>query len=389
MLFNINDAKVACACMKYSQSCHSVRSMKYCETCKTRKCLFCTLQNVKSSSCGKCSKEYNSDESYCSRCYVCPKCNADLVTSQYLYKLKEGTMDTYELIRKREDKDKYIGKSVTFKCACGYKFSTGVGKKEQKLQEIVMEDVKTCQERRYDELVEYYKWVLNYHRIEDKKAQIRWKSEIMEMFSHFEISKVLKNEYIDELNKRREEIIKSRDDSIGGKYPVPKRLTKKFSQICVSCLSNVSNTPLSEKIPVVYTMPMIGFSFEKVKNLDNEETCDVPILLSIMNEGVQAKVEYEDIGFELNSSQKLFGDIPTCLLSQVKGNVEECKLELSKRDPSIFSKLSYREGTTVKIIEQGTSWSTLLINVTIGYKQKEFEIQLTFNDEFINYRCHL
>lgn len=407
MKYLINDAKVSCPCIdsKDHRSWNSLSTTKYCTNCHLKRCQNCTLHSPILNLCLRCKREYSNNETYCYRCYTCPICDSDLITHPLSYKStgKNNGIELYELIRNGNKGDKIVAKSVYFKCKdpkCNFRFNTNIETKPQTLQDIVMNNIKDEVDVTYEILKDYYDWLLNYHRILDKKQQRKWKSEILKRFQTFEIAEILKAENLKELNLKEIEIINEINNTpnVDKLFPIPKKLFKKMNDICLSCLEEIGP---DLRTPLVYVVPMIGYLSSKVKELTYGELLNVPILISIINKsademsisliGDNIELQEFKIGYDDTDDIK---NVPTCLLSHIKDS--NWKEELAKRNIDVFHKLEWNGENIIYdcVLDSGINWITTIAQIPIkgnvNSTNGKIKFNLTINNNDLNtiYQCN-
>ncbi|KAG0690464.1 hypothetical protein C6P40_002839 [Pichia californica] len=390
--------------------------MQYCTTCKMRRCFQCNLHSVSKKSCSRCKREYGMKDTHCYRCYICPICDSNLELYPLLYKSNVGGEGIqFELIKSKTDKSKIVGKAVQFRCVsshCKYNFKTAVETKPQSLQQIVQNNIKDEDDIRYKTLIDYYDWCLNYQRVLDKGQRMKLKSEILNRFKGFEIAKILEetNNQKQIENKEIEIVQPLIEEKKSKLLPLPKQLHADMNNICPTCLENINKENMCFQIPVIYSVPMIGFSSSNIKNIEEGEFIKIPILVSIINsgnsemnvsiiEGGDNGIDYSvcgDVAIPFTDKEGL-QTVPTCLLSYVSKKEGNWKEELAKRDQMTLSKLKYEfflnrdPDSTEFILESGLNWVTLLIVVNVQYnKLKNSKVNFTFNlggDINVQYHC--
>lgn len=381
----------------------------------------CTLHSVSKKSCLRCKREYGLEDTHCYRCYICPECECDLESHPLLYKAKyESDKNELEIIKSKNDRSKIVGKSVQFKCVnmkCRFKFTTKIETNPQTLQHIVQSNIKDEDELRYDTLLDYYDWCMNYHRILDKRQRTKWKTEILNRFKAFEISKILQeNCNIKDLNDKEKDIINTMDTNEKNNvlYPQPKLLHAEMKSICPTCLGDLSHEKMASSIPLVYAVPLIGFPSSKLKKLELEVSIDIPILVSFINNTTstvnfsiinededekviqtpssEIKVECTDGGF----NEKHLKTVPTCLLSHVSKNETTWKKELHHRSFENLAKLKYSDTKTLTdfgdILDSGINWVTthVVIHHTVKNEscKNKIEFGLNISGDFnVHYNC--
>lgn len=423
MHYYLEDGKISCPCIDSNdvRSYHSVSKMFFCSTCKIMRCSLCTLHNVTRKSCLRCGKEHRLYDTHCYRCYICPKCDSDLDSHSLLYKSKMGSnMREVELIKSKDDKSKIVGKAVQFKCStndCNFKFKTKIETKPQSLQQIVQSNIKDTDDLRYESLLNYYDWCLNYQRILDKRQLTKWKTEIMKRFESFEVAQILHDDKnIKQLIEKENNIIKplnniELDEHL---FPFPKPLASEMNNICPTCL-NVIDMEKNLSIPLVYTVPMVGYTLSNVNNSKEGSEVDIPILLNFINKSnfhVTIRILENDYVKLINShiydivipfsQENDWKTVPTCLLSYVLKREGDWKKELENRDPNTIMKLKYRDEFNLNgvsdgnfIVDRGVNWITTLIVVKyrrdINNKAKR-KVKFVLNiagDLNIQYHCNV
>lgn len=389
MHYYLEDGKISCPCIDSNdaRSYHSVSEMFFCSTCKIRRCTLCTLHNVTRKICLRCEKEYGMQDTHCYRCYICPKCDSDLESYPLLYKSKLGNnTGDVELVKSKNDKSKIVGKAVQFKCSnkdCNFKFKTKIETKPQSLQQIVQRNIKDMDDLRYESLLNYYDWCLNYQRILDKRQLTKWKTEIMKRFKSFEVAKILHDDSnIKELIKKENDMIEPIKDIelYEALFPLPKQLSSEMNNICPTCL-NVIDMEKIISIPLVYVVPMVGYPSSNVKNLEEGSEIEIPILVSFINHSnyevtvtILENNKVKSINHHVPdliipfSQEDNWKTVPTCLLSHVLKKKGDWKRELENRDPNTIMKLTYSNWLNESddencIVDQGINWITTLIMV--------------------------
>lgn len=331
---------------------------------------------------------------------MCPICGSDLESYPLSYKSrgrKDGE-EQLEIIQHRHDRSKIVGKAVRLQCknhaTCRFKFTTKVELKPQSLQQIVQNNICDHIDTRFNELVEYSDWCLNFQRILDRKQRVRWKSEILQRFKSFEIAEILKSDQNSkQLLVKEGSVINS--DAVDGPahelYPLPKLLHKKMNDICPTCLQDISKSPITGRLPLVYCVPMMGYPSSHVKAMKENESARVPILISILNEtkhpmkvnlSADTGTGFFEVGCNLG---KYFENVPTCLLSHVQSK-SDWKAELEKRDTSILERLSYKndfihDGDDMNccdVIDRGGNWITTSVILEAPRSDSTVKGQISF-----------
>lgn len=397
MQLYLPDAKVYCPCIAEDdpRSYHIVSSLKICPNCHVRRCTSCLLHSPKEKNCNRCNREYTLDETHCHRCYTCPLCDDDLKTYPLSYKSSnKDNGHPFELVKRDYDKSKIVGKSVLFRCKCGYKFNTKIETKPQSLQEIVTSNIKDDVDERFSQLKEYLDWCMNYHRILDKQARGRWKNEILEKFSSFEAAKILSSASShSQLIEREKEMIIVDDDTVDENKlrptPCPRRLSVSVSYICPTCLDDVTDSLLSETLPLVHAVPMVGYPSKKVREIEGDCSTVVPILISFINGGDKkmliSLMEGSDEKFEIgprHGEVSGLSNVPTCLLSHVSAQEGSWKKELTRRDSVVLSNIKYKEGVEVESglhVDSGSNWITIVLAIDIASSEKTSAGKIDFS----------
>lgn len=409
MHYHIKDTGIICPCIDRTdgRSIHPVSSIHYCSTCNVRRCFWCRLHTPAEKKCLRCKRDYESKDTHCYRCYTCPECDMDLVSYPLSYKSKHNIdgLKQFELISSKNDKSKIIGKAVYFKCTnekCKYKFTTKVETKPQTLQQIVQNNIKNDTEVRFEELTDYVDWCIGYHRILDKKQRMKWKNQILSRFDSFEVAKILQGEsHLQQLTDKENDIIKvTKDDDTGNKsniYPKPKFLHTETSESCPSCLGDITSDKMSFRIPLVYSVPVVGYLPSKVQDLRFGEYTDVPILITFINESdddmsvniiatdsvISAASNTLNIPHMSNRLTRVdeFENVPTCLLPHIISQ-NECKSKTLLRDPEIIKMFEYREDFKYEfnkdVLDLGINWLTTLVVVRVRYNDNTNDGKIFF-----------
>lgn len=409
MHYYIDDASVYCPCIgpADNRAFHPVSKMRFCGTCGIKRCFFCTLHSASNKSCLRCERKYTTRETHCYRCYTCPICDDDLESHPLLYKHKAGSSEVeFELIKSKDDKSKIAGKAVLFKCPnsdCRFKFTTKVETKPQSLQQIVQNNINDDIDVRYNELMDYYDWCLNFQRILDKRQRSKWKTEILRRFKSFEIANILQNDsHLQQLIDEESESIRYIKNVENNQlFPHPKVLNTKMQEICFTCLENISDKKMVLELPMVYAIPMVGYPSSNVKGLQAGESVDVPILISFVNDsGSSINLSIIENGVDVflasSSAHNMYipaidestkvksrelATVPTCLLSHIskKG---DWKTELAGRDPALLARLRYVEGLNFDGLEDtidfGVNWITSLILVRVTGNETSCKGKINF-----------
>ena len=413
MHYYIDDASVHCPCIEPSdeRAFHPVSKLHFCGTCGIKRCFLCMLHSASNKMCLRCGKEYTTQETHCYRCYTCPICDEDLESHPLLYKHKAGSTEVeFELIKSKHDKSKIAAKAVIFKCpnsACRFKFATKVETKPQSLQQIVQDNIKDDTDIRYNALLNYYDWCLNYQRILDKRQRSKWKTEILGRFKSFEIAKILQNDSNSQqlIDKESGNIRSIHDEEDNQICPHPKLLHTEMQEICPTCLEDISGNRMAFKLPIVYAIPMVGYPSSNVKELQTGETVDVPILLSFVNNGeVSINLGINEDGVDVFLASSLahnvcipgineftkqksgeLSTVPTCLLSHISKEEGNWKTELAGRDPGALTRLRYVEALSFDgsedTIDAGVNWITslILVRVTSSERSRKGKINFVLN----------
>lgn len=415
MKYYLQDASVSCPCIKEDdyRSSHPLSSLNYCRHCDTRRCFACSLHSPVKKSCLKCERKYDLIATHCNRCYVCPLCGSDLNTYPLLYKsggIKDG-VEQFALMNSQTDRnEKLVGKGVLFKCkkmdsidnSCSFKFVTNIETKPQSLQEIVLKNIKSDTEYKYEKLRDFGDWKLNYERILDRKQRIKWKTEILERFGAFEVAKILQaHNSLETLEKKEIEVIDSLKDITKKVVPVPKKLHQNMNSICPSCL-NILDVKMTSRFPLVYVVPMVGYPSRLVREI-KEGNIRVPVLMSFINtSGMEMDVTItgEEIPFNTirigcNSSKSL-KDVPTCMLSHVRKSSDDWKCELDTRDKEVFKLITYHEDGEEKgsgeakvknteleesheVVDVGGNWITTKACIDVNVAEDVVSGKIKFN----------
>ncbi|GMM32616.1 hypothetical protein DAMA08_053610 [Martiniozyma asiatica (nom. inval.)] len=334
--------------MESTFKCHCTNSTStsgafFCNSCGVG-CDRCTLAKAYEAKCTRCHRK---GELYCSRCYICPKCNRPL-------------------------QNRLVSGKAELHCSCGFEWSTKLVKAVG-VSETVSKAVRDATSVRFDQLLHSWNWALNYNRV--KNNDNIHKREILKVFTPIEVAQIKQGKL---------ELISVTDvaaTDTTGSYLLPKPCQLKPEKLtfsCGRCLSVIDK--LSLYTPLVFSVWSGNFVYisfinkghqpQKIQLLRSSEELDMVVLIPMDQIIVLPADTNANLG--VNSVAQL---TPTCMLPY--SDLPNWKGVLVTRPAGIVNELEMVKGDAeieTKIIETAAGFTT--IRLCFKENTREFEIDV-------------